>query len=134
MGSKTDTCKLSLYTDLVWQMDHFLPTNSKFGSGGENLDCFPPDKLLADLKDKINKWQDAGEQVIILTDMNKEVMAPVLQKFCQDLHLVEAISTMHGQLPTPTHQRGSRAIDGIKPFPQCTANHPHQHISEAAEP
>jgi len=45
--------------------------------------------------------------------MNEEVTAPVLQKFCQDLYLVEAISTMHGRSTQPTHQCGSKAIDGI---------------------
>jgi len=90
----------------------YLPTASSVLEQ-ENLDCCLRDKLLVDLKDEVNKWQDTGEQVIILTDMNKKVMAPVLQKFCQDLHLVEAISTMHGRSPTPTHQRGSRAIDRI---------------------
>jgi len=45
--------------------------------------------------------------------MNKDVMAPALQNFCQGLHLVEAISMMHSQLTTPTHQQGSRAIDRI---------------------
>jgi len=45
--------------------------------------------------------------------MNEEVTAPDLRSFCQELNLVEAISMMHGRSPLLTHQRGSKAIDGI---------------------
>jgi len=79
----------------------------------KNLDCCPRSKLLEDLKVEIQSWQDAGEQVILLADMNDEVTAQPFHKFCQDLNLVEAISTLHGRSPLPTHQRGSKAIDGI---------------------
>jgi len=77
------------------------------------LDCCPHLKCLEDLKMEVLKWQEAGEQVILLGDMNDKVTAPVLQKFYQDLQLVEAISTLHGKSPHPTHQCGSIAIDGI---------------------
>jgi len=77
------------------------------------LDICPRTKLLDDLKGEVLRWQEAGEQVIILADMKDEVTAPDLQKFCQDLHLVEAISSMHGRSTQPTHQRGSKAIDNI---------------------
>jgi len=79
----------------------------------KNLDCCPRLKLLEDLKEEIHNWQEAGEQVILLADMNEEVMAPSLHKFCQDLNLVEAISMLHGRYPLPTHQSGSKAIDRI---------------------
>jgi len=61
-------------------------------------------KLLADLKDKVARWQAEGNQVMILADMNNEVNAPALAKFCQDLNLVEAISNLHGLAKKPTHQ------------------------------
>jgi len=77
------------------------------------LDHCPQEKLLEDLKMEVIKWQEAGEQVILLGNMNDDVNAPILQKFCQDLHLVEAILTLHGKSPHPTHQHGSKAIDGI---------------------
>jgi len=51
--------------------------------------------------------------VILLADMNDEVTSPTLAKFCRELNLVEAISTLHGKSPLPTHQSGSKAIDGI---------------------
>ncbi len=79
----------------------------------KHLDCCPREKLLNDLKAEVAQWQEAGDQVIILADMNDDVNAPALQKFCRELHLVEAISSMHGPAKTPTHQRGQKAIDGI---------------------
>jgi len=79
----------------------------------KNLDCCPRLKLLEDLKAEIHNWQEAGEQVILLADMNEDVTALTFHKFCQDLNLVEAISTLHGRSPLPTHQCGSKAIDRI---------------------
>jgi len=79
----------------------------------QNNDCCPRDKLLADLKEAIAMWQAEGDQVLILADMNEDVNAPMIRQFCDELHLVEAISTLHGPAQKPTHQRGRRAIDGI---------------------
>ncbi len=45
--------------------------------------------------------------------MNDNVLSKEIQKCCHELNLVEAISTLHGKSPVPTHQRGSKAIDGI---------------------
>jgi len=58
-------------------------------------------------------WQEEGDDVILLADMNKEGTTPPLTKLCRACHLVEAISILHGQSPIPTHQWGQRAIDGI---------------------
>jgi len=77
------------------------------------MDCCPQVKLLNDLKAEIDPWQEAGNQVIILADMNEDVNAPILQKLCQELHLVEAISALHGPSNMATHQRGSKVINSI---------------------
>jgi len=45
--------------------------------------------------------------------MNEDVISKDLQTFCHGLQLVEAISSLYGCSPVPTHQRGSKAIDGI---------------------
>jgi len=50
---------------------------------------------------------------MLLADMNDDVLSKDIQNFCQELQLVEAISSLHGRSPIPTHQRGSKAIDGI---------------------
>jgi len=77
------------------------------------MDCCPRVKILADLKEEVVKWQADGDHVMILADMNDDVNTPALIQFCQDLNLVEAISTLHGPAQKPTHQRGRLAIDGI---------------------
>jgi len=56
------------------------------------------------LKKEVANWQDAGDQVIILANMNEEVNALAIQQFCKELHLVEAISWLHRKSPVPTHQ------------------------------
>jgi len=50
---------------------------------------------------------------MLLADMNDDVLSKEIQKFCHELNLVEAISMLHGKSPIPTHQHGSKAIDGI---------------------
>jgi len=79
----------------------------------QNIDCCPHEKLLADLKAEVALWQAEGDQVIILADMNEDVNAAAIHQFCEELHLVEAISMLHGPAKKPTHQQGRRAIDGI---------------------
>jgi len=49
----------------------------------------------------------------VLVDMNEDVLAPDIKQFCQDTNMVEVIAAMHGNSLLPTHQRGSKAIDGI---------------------
>jgi len=80
---------------------------------GKKMDCCPRVKILADLKEEVVKWQADGDHVMILADMNDDVNTPALIQFCQDLNMVEAISTLHGPAQKPTHQRGRLAIDGI---------------------
>jgi len=45
--------------------------------------------------------------------MNKDILSSDIKKFCQTTHLVEVIAALHGKSPIPTHQRGSKVIDGI---------------------
>jgi len=69
--------------------------------------------MLNDLAMAIQEWQEEGDQIIVLVDMNEDVSGSTIQEFCQMVHLVEAIQSLHGQAAVPTHQRGSTAIDGI---------------------
>jgi len=50
---------------------------------------------------------------VILANMNEDVISKDLNQFFMGLQLVEAISFLHSQSLMPTHQRGSKAIDGI---------------------
>jgi len=54
--------------------------------------------------------------------MNKDVISADLLQFCQEINLVEAISSLHGQLPIPTHQQGQHAIDSIYISPASLHN------------
>jgi len=69
--------------------------------------------FLSDLATEIQQWQEEGDKVIVLVDMNKDVLSSDINKFFQTTHLVEAIAALHGKSPIPTHQKGSKAIDGI---------------------
>jgi len=62
----------------------------------KKFDCCPHSKFLSDLKEEVVRWQAKGNQVIILVDVNENVNAPVIKKFCAELHLVEVISMLHG--------------------------------------
>ncbi len=77
------------------------------------MECCPRDQFLLDLKQAIRQWQDEGNFIILLANMNEDILSKDLQKFCQELQLVEAISSLYRKSPIPTHQRGRQAIDGI---------------------
>ncbi len=77
------------------------------------MECCPRDKFLSDLKQAISKWQEDGNFIILLADMNEDILSKDLQIFCQELQLVKAISSLYRKSPIPTHQRGRNAIDGI---------------------
>ncbi len=73
----------------------------------------PRKQFLQDLSHKINEWTEAGEETILLTDMNDDILEKDILQFCQEMNLVEAIQSLHGPSPVPTHQQGRKAIDGI---------------------
>jgi len=50
---------------------------------------------------------------MVLADMNDNVGDKDIQQFCKNTDLVEVISYLHSRTKVPTHQRGSKPIDGI---------------------
>jgi len=56
---------------------------------------------------------EAGEEIIVLANMNEDVLVKDIAQFCQATNLVEAIHSLHGPSPVPTHQWGSKAINRI---------------------
>jgi len=70
-------------------------------------------KFLQDLSKDIQKWTEEGEEIIVLADMNKDVVAKDIKQFCKDTNMTDAIAALHGNAPIPTHQQGSKAIDSI---------------------
>jgi len=64
----------------------------------------PQDSMLNDLAMAIREWQDDGDRIILLADMNDDVSGSTIQEFCKSVHLVEAIHYLHGRAFVPTHQ------------------------------
>jgi len=73
----------------------------------------PWDSMLNDLATAIREWQDDGDRIILLADMNDDVSGSTIQEFCKSVHLVEAIHYLHGRALVPMHQCRSAVIDGI---------------------
>jgi len=64
----------------------------------------PKALFFSNLAKEIQQWQEEGDKVIVLADMNKDVLSSDINKFCQATHLVEAIAALHRKSPIPTHQ------------------------------
>jgi len=79
----------------------------------QNIMTCPREKILQDLAKEVQQWQTEGDTIIVMADMNEDVEAEDIAAFCRETQLVEAINHLHGTSPTPTHQRGSKVIDGI---------------------
>jgi len=73
----------------------------------------PRQAILQDLEVAVAAWQDAGDEIIVLTDFDDDVQLPWIRNFFGQMNLVKAISELTGLLPTATHNRGSTPIDGI---------------------
>ncbi len=71
-----------------------------------------------DITKEIQKWQEIGDHVILLTDYNDNITSPLVRRWVANLGLVEAITWLHSDIAPPTYQHGSRPIDGIFASPQ----------------
>ena len=63
-----------------------------------------------DFLHEVKKWIAAGDQLALMGDWNEDVR-DVERKYLRQFGLYEAITKRHG--PAPTHQCGSKPIDGI---------------------
>jgi len=70
----------------------------------KRITCCPRKRWLEDLQRQISQWQEEGDYIVLMADMNDNVNSQDIQQFCQELNLVEAISTLHGRSTIPTHQ------------------------------
>jgi len=66
-----------------------------------------------DLIKEVEEAQVQGDQVIVLADVNKDMKGTTTQKQLRKMGLVEAITTLHKEIPPPTHQHGQSPINGI---------------------
>jgi len=65
------------------------------------------------LESEVLLWQEAGEEIIVLTYFNEDVQLPWIRKFFANLNLMEVLSELTGLPPAATYNRGSTTIDGI---------------------
>jgi len=73
----------------------------------------PQTQFWTDLKPLIQTWIDGREQILIGMDVNEQVNHPEVTGYFNSVGMTEAILHQHGQNVPPTHQCGSKAIDGI---------------------
>ena len=74
----------------------------------------PRTAMSEDLCNAIARWQESGDQIILMLDANEDVHSGAISLQLHQLGLREAISHQHQERGTaPTHNRGSHPIDGI---------------------
>lgn len=77
-----------------------------------NKEDDPRDAFLQDLGNQIQRWKNAGEQVILLMDANDDVRGNKIRTWAQANGLIERLN-QEGDPTVATHNRGSKPIDGI---------------------
>ena len=89
------------------QQERYFKANDQFQN--------PLEIFQADLCRAVEAWLAAGEHIVLMLDANQDIRTGPLGKAFQHLGLHEAIISKHIDVhpPVPTHQTGSRTIDGI---------------------
>jgi hypothetical protein len=72
----------------------------------------PRQLFIRDLKEQVQGWLQAGEQLMVNMDANEDVSRGELARVLTDLGLVELVTAKHGVGPA-TYQRGVVPIDGM---------------------
>ena len=66
-----------------------------------------------DLGEAILRWQEEGEQLIIMGDWNENIQGTMIKQWMGVFGLEEAITGIHDGTAPATYQRGNHPIDGI---------------------
>jgi hypothetical protein len=70
--------------------------------------------ILDDLAKEVRKWHSAGEQVVLMMDVNEDVRQPTISQFLEHAGLRDAILSRHGSTNAPpTYITGKAPIDAI---------------------
>jgi len=59
---------------------------------------------LADIIKEIRKWQEMGNQILLLMDFNDDVTATWVKRWVANLGMVEAITYLSPETAPPTYQ------------------------------
>jgi len=70
----------------------------------QGINRCPKEQFLQDLDKNITQWQEEGDQIVVMVDMNEDIQAIQLKEFCNKLNLVEGIAHLHSLAKTPMHQ------------------------------
>jgi len=93
-----------------------------------HFDC-PQKVILANITKEIKQWQELGNQILLLTDSNDNVMSTWVKRWVANLGLVEAITYLHPEIAPPTYQRGVHPIDNIFMAPQLLEKAASRYLS-----
>lgn len=85
----------------------------------QQIDVCPRQLWLDDLKQLINSLQDKGHQIILMGDFNENVQSRNMVNWANSHGLIESVS-ISSDHSIPTHNSGSKPIDGIFISPSLT--------------
>ena len=85
-----------------------------------HLGTDPIEAFYEDLGASILKWQENGEQLIIMGDWNEDIQSPNIRQWMNVFGLEEAITQQHKGRAPATFQQGKRPLDGIFVSPNLT--------------
>ena len=77
------------------------------------IDICPRLKMIEDLSAAIETWMAAGDQIILMLDLNDDVTNSAANDKLISIGLTECITHRHDNQPYATCNRGTKAIDGI---------------------
>jgi len=69
--------------------------------------------VIMDMVQAIWQWQEEGDAIILMMDLNGDVRDLELTQPFLDLGLLEVLTTLYGRQVPATHQQSSLPIDGI---------------------
>jgi hypothetical protein len=80
----------------------------------KKVELCPRKKMINDLTTQINNWLEAGDQIILMIDLNDNILNSEASRQLQSIGLKEGITQRHDEKQImSTCNRGNYAIDGI---------------------
>ena len=73
----------------------------------------PKARFMVELLEAIREWTSAGELLLVMGDFNDDTTQASFKRRMQEVGLVDALASLHGQPTAPTYNRGTFPIDAI---------------------
>jgi len=77
----------------------------------------PRARFMVELLEEIKEWTAAGELLLVAGDFNDDTTQPGFKRRMQEMGLVDALASLHGQPTLPTYNRGTFPIDAMYASP-----------------